>query len=1281
MNIFLAISYVLKSVFLGQIEQIREKNEVDVASDIDKTNDLIMKFSTNTLRFLMVLIIVLFSVDKSSAQSVCEECTTSNPAVDQNSILTINADEVVCFTESRTIGGLDIKGGTICISEGATLTVNNNVNSYNGSTLELEIYGTLQFNQVTTLNSTVIINIYNSGELRSGTSGSNDFSFNGSGISYINNDGKLNIGTLTFSNSSGEYIFDNYGVIDISSNINIGAKLTKFKNNFEGTMSIGASFNMNEGTEFYNCGEITTASGFNMGGGNVVNTNSFTVNGNVNYGNGTSRFDNFGTLNINNGDIQMANNTYFYNEGVAIFSGGSFANDGHILGPEEGSGKLGYIYFDKAVTMNNGSIGPNLNFKNTNGTSSFAVMFNDRPNINIEDGVSWDCESSGTCAAEKQIVLDLCPDFDGNFPDPEVPLNTTNAVDDFYETGKNTSISGNVLDNDFDLEDDTQTVSTTGTFTTDKGGSVAINANGTFTYTPPAGGLSVFDSFKYTVCDDGDPQACDEAKVVIAVGICSEAVQGEPFKWSNTTPNGAVESGNTLSKTITQPAANYGFVFDIYELDNSFNMEINGVKLAVHEIEFQSSDTPGPINIRFADGDKYEGNTQLIWQMKGTADRPLIRVMIGPTGKVSMYGSKLSGGKLYPLVLFNGNSFNVVPMYVGDGEDNVIIVTQNMVGVTKIEGTGYGANQIDCPNYWYGYDGSNEWADIENWTDNYVPENLQDIEFATEDNNSGAILGLSGKAAGLGVAKEDLHLDDAGRIIRDLINKSDKNLVVTLDNLLIVDGKVREDNTGGVVVQADPNDVKAMGSLKFNNPGNNLNVAATVQFHNNACECADCGFYRKQWQYFGVPVKSVTFPYMDVDGEETINMYVEPHNGDKWRPVSGELNAFKGYQINNNLDAAPQDVYNFAGTLFVGDATVALTKTENVNYSGTNLVSNSYTAAIPISAEAMVFPAEAEQTVYLFNTGTRDQWRKLNGTNIPGYKSGQYLAVPLKLGGQNEFPDKIPSTHAFMILTEGEGNLNINYSELTKNTKVNRGDGSQIVTRSVDSNSNTSVSEAPNAKQQLPSLVMDVIGEESADRVWIFQKEGTSHNFNNGWDGRKMLEDDIAQLYVSALDDSKLQVATVPQLDSLSLGFIADIDGKYTFEFAQMGQLKGTDIYLHDAVTGITQQVGDEQSYSFTAKRGEAANRFSLSSKENSAFLSTDEALLEVAVTNDGEILIVNSSSRTVSAFVYDSNGVFLQQLEVNANDKTIIDSVEKGTYMVRLQNSHVNDVRRVTVE
>lgn len=1243
-----------------------------------------MKLNISVLNIILVFVISLFFVEKTFAQTGCEGCNITNPAGDQNTTLTINTGDVVCFTESKTIGGLDIKGGTICISEGITLRIINNVNTTDGTTLNLEIYGTLLFNQTTTLNATVNANIYSNGILRSGSTGGSDFTFAGSGNNYINNDGLMDMGVLTFSNSSGIYYFDNNGTMSITRNINIQAKTTKFKNNPGGTMNIGDNFGMNSGTAFYNCGTMTTGNGFNINGGLIVNTHSFTVKGNINYGSNISRIDNYGTLNVNNGNIQMASGAHFYNEGVTTITGGSFMNDGHIDGPESGLGKVGYIYFDRSTVMNKGSIGPNINFKNTatDGVSSFAVMFRGITNIMQKTGVSWDCESSGTCAAEKQTVLDLCPDFDGNFPDPdpEDPLNTTNAVDDFYETGKNTLVSGNVLDNDFDLEGHTQTVSTTGTFATAKGGSVTINSNGTFTYIPPAGEFSDFDSFEYTVCDDGDPQACDEAKVVIAVGVCYEVAEGESYKWSDTNPNGAVVIGGTLSKTITQPAVNYGFVFDIYELDNSFNMEINGVKLAVDEIEFKSSDTDG-INIKFADGDNYEANTEgAIWEMLGTAERPLIRVKISPAGKVSMYGSKASGGELYPLVLFEGNSFNDILMNVGDGESNQITVTQNIVGVTKIEGIGYGANQVDCPNYWYGYDGSNEWADRENWTDNYVPENLQDIEFATEDNNSGAILGLSGKAAGLGTAKQDLHLDGAGRVIKDLINKSNKNLIVTLDNLLVVDGKVHEDNTGGVVVQADPEDIKAMGSLIFNNPGDNLNVAATVQFHNKACECADCGFYRKQWQYFGVPVKSATFPYMDVDGEETINMYVEPHNGDKWRPVSSALEAFKGYQINNNLDAAPQDVYNFAGTLFVGDATVALTKTENVNYSGTNLVSNSYTAAIPISAEAMVFPDEAEQTVYLFNTGTRDQWRKLNGTNIPGYKSGQYLAVPLKLGGQNEFPDKIPSTHAFMILTEGEGNLNINYSELTKNTKVNRGDGSQIVTRSVDSNSNTSVSEAPNAKQQLPSLVMDVIGEESADRVWIFQKEGTSHNFNNGWDGRKMAESGIAQLYVVGSDESQLQVATVPTMENVLLGFEADADGKYTLEFSLSEQLNSVDIHLQDLVTGTSQRLSDGGSYQFEAKKGDTAARFRLS--QSGEFKAPDdEALIDIEPAGDGKVMIRNHGGSACTAFISNDKGAVLQRVEVSAGGEKVLENMSAGVYVIRLQNATVNDARRVVVD
>ena len=957
-----------------------------------------MKLNISVLNIILVFVISLFFVEKTFAQTGCEGCTITNPTGGDNATLTVNVGDVICFTQDRTFGDLIIDGGTICIAEDVKVTIINNVSTTIGTNINLEIYGTLQFNQVTTMKATVNANIYSKGVLRSGDKGGNNFNFDGVGINVINNYGLIDMGTLTFSNIDGTYHFDNFNQMNLTGNINIEAKTTKFKNNPGGVMNIGAQFGMNKGAAFYNCGTITTKAGFNMGGGHIINTGSFTVNGNINYEMSSVRIDNYGTFNVNNGYIQMQADAVFYNEGVTIISNGTFERGGHILGPEDGLGKLGYIYFDQVAIMNNGSIGPNINFKNTakNGTSSFAVMFQNSNSTNLikKTGVSWDCESTGTCAAPKQTFLDLCTDFEGNFP----------------------------------------------------------------------------------------------------------------------------------------------------------------------------------------------------------------------------------------------------------------------------------------RRYWTGID-SEDFGTSSNWTTKIIPLDGEDVEFATDDNN-----GPTGDGDKTGAAVRDLHLDK-DRIIGDLINKSDKDLIVTTERQLIINGKVKDDNTGGIVVKAVAD--AAMGTLKFADPAKNSNVAATVQFYNKAYECDNCGFYRKQWQYFGVPVQSGAFPFANVAGKETVNMWDETFNGNKWRPMSGALSAFKGYQITNDAKTEPTGVYNFAGKLNVGDATVALTKTANVNYSGTNLVSNSYTAAIPISADAMTFPAGVEETVYLFNTGTRDQWRKLNGSaiNQAGYKSGQYLAVPMNLGGTSNFPDRIPSTHSFMLLAKNTGTLKINYSTLIKNTSVNRGDGTQITTRSVDNNNKTSVSEQVNTIEQLPSLVMDVIGEESADRLWIFQKEGTSHNFNNGWDGRKMLEDGIAQLYVNATDESKLQVATVPELDSLSLGFIADFDGKYTFEFAQKGKLKGTDIYLHDAVTGTTQQVGDGQSYSFTAKRGEAGNRFSLSSKDNSAFLSVDESLVEVSATSDGEIKIVNSSSRTVSAFVYNIAGVFVKRVEVKDNSESVLSNIAKGEHIVRLQNSNLNDVRRVAVE
>ena len=348
-----------------------------------------------------------------------------------------------------------------------------------------------------------------------------------------------------------------------------------------------------------------------------------------------------------------------------------------------------------------------------------------------------------------------------------------------------------------------------------------------------------------------------------------------------------------------------------------------------------------------------------------------------------------------------------------------------------------------------------------------------------------------------------------------------------------------------------------------------------------------------------------------------------------------------------------------------------------VNYAGANLVANSYTAAIPIIPAAMTF-TNAEATVYLFNTGTRDEWRKLNGTaiNQQGYRAGQYLAVPVNLGGTLHFPDRIPSMHSFMVLVDEAattGNVAIQYDQLTKNTKVALGDGAtQIVTRSADSKGVSS---------SIPSLVMDVIGEESADRVWIFAKEGTTYGFNNGWDGHKMTESGIAQIYVS--DDAgkdHFQVATVPGLNNVTLGFVADVDGKYTLEFALSDHWTNEEIYLNDLATGTRTRVKNGGSYTFQAKKGDSGTRFSLSSS-GGVPVDDEAAKITVTTTGDGKIAIHNKSDHNCSVFISNTAGKLLQRLEVGAGAEKVVENSAAGTYVVRLQNAVINDARKVVVK
>ncbi|WP_329804332.1 Ig-like domain-containing protein, partial [Flavobacterium facile] len=119
--------------------------------------------------------------------------------------------------------------------------------------------------------------------------------------------------------------------------------------------------------------------------------------------------------------------------------------------------------------------------------------------------------------------------------------NTTLAENDINNTFMNIPVSGSVLTNDSDPQGHTQTV--TASTTTTPQGTLVLNANGTYTFTPATGFTGTF-VHTYTVCDNGTPQACDTATLTIEV---------MPNPNNPSTPNDVVANDDTATTPAGQP--------------------------------------------------------------------------------------------------------------------------------------------------------------------------------------------------------------------------------------------------------------------------------------------------------------------------------------------------------------------------------------------------------------------------------------------------------------------------------------------------------------------------------------------------------------------------------------------------------------------------------------------------------------------------------------------------------------------------------------------------------
>ncbi|RNC87163.1 MAG: tandem-95 repeat protein [Winogradskyella sp.] len=277
----------------------------------------------------------------------------------------------------------------------------------------------------------------------------------------------------------------------------------------------------------YNTATDTAISGNVTDNDNDPEGDDFTVTSNTNPANGTLTINPDGTFTYTPNPGFTGNDQFTYT--ITDDNGATDTATVYITVSDPGNDIIAIDDINDTFinTPVSGDVGTNdLNPDGPAGTETFTatsqptngtLVFNPDGTYTYTPNTGFIGEDAFTyevCDAGNPIACDTATVTIEVLPEPTSGNEPPVANDDTNMTEVDTPVSGTVIANDFDPDGDPITVTAN---TDPANGTVVVNPDGTYTYTPNPGFIGE-DTFTYTICDDNTPTpACDTATVTIQV--------------------------------------------------------------------------------------------------------------------------------------------------------------------------------------------------------------------------------------------------------------------------------------------------------------------------------------------------------------------------------------------------------------------------------------------------------------------------------------------------------------------------------------------------------------------------------------------------------------------------------------------------------------------------------------------------------------------------------------------------------------------------------------------